>query len=68
MALSELTSTGIIFTMPNSDTGSRHLIELIKDFCEHHDFASSFISLGQIKYLSFLQYVDVLSATPQAAC
>ncbi|EAU75551.1 putative UDP-N-acetylglucosamine-2-epimerase [Synechococcus sp. RS9916] len=59
-ALSNLVNTGIIFTMPNSDTGSRPLMNLINNFCSDHEYASSYTSLGQIKYLSTLKYVDAV--------
>jgi GDP/UDP-N,N'-diacetylbacillosamine 2-epimerase (hydrolysing) len=58
-ALNRLDDTHFIFTKPNADTDSRVIIRLIDDFVEEHSQkAVSFISLGQLRYLSALQYVD----------
>ena len=57
-ALSQLTDTRLIFTLPNSDTDSRVIVKLISDFCQKNPNAVSFTSLGQLCYLSCLQYVD----------
>jgi len=57
-ALEELIDTAVIFTMPNADTGGDEITRMIKSFVEKHDFAKSFVSLGQLRYLSCLQYVD----------
>jgi len=59
VALSDLGSdVGLIFTMPNSDTGGRALFRQINDFCEQHLNAKAYTSLGQLRYLSCIQYVD----------
>jgi GDP/UDP-N,N'-diacetylbacillosamine 2-epimerase (hydrolysing) len=57
-ALSELEDTGLIFTMPNADTEGRVLFEKIEAFCAQHPQARAYTSLGQLRYLSCLQYVD----------
>jgi GDP/UDP-N,N'-diacetylbacillosamine 2-epimerase (hydrolysing) len=57
-ALSHLHDTTLIFTMPNADTGGRILIKMIEEFVKDNDNAKSFTSLGQLKYLSCLSYVD----------
>ncbi len=57
-ALSKLDNTGILFTMPNADTEGRAIFDLIHKFCSTNKSAKSFISLGQLKYLSCLQFVD----------
>jgi GDP/UDP-N,N'-diacetylbacillosamine 2-epimerase (hydrolysing) len=57
-ALSSLSDTGLIFTMPNADTGGRELSEMIRNFVEDHPNACVHTSLGQLRYLSCLQYVD----------
>jgi len=57
-ALEKLESTRLIFTMPNADTESRILFELVKDFVTNHDNAYSFVSLGQLRYLSCIQFMD----------
>ena len=57
-ALSELDNTGLIFTMPNSDTGGRVLFRQIEDFCHLHSNAKAYTSLGQLRYLSCIQHCD----------
>jgi len=57
-ALAELKDTGLIFTMPNADTEGRVLFEKIKVFCAEHPHARAYTSLGQLRYLSCVQYVD----------
>lgn len=51
----------IIFTLPNSDTGGRVIIPMIHDFAGRHPGrAVAFTSLGQLRYLSALQYVTAV--------
>ncbi len=57
-ALDNLEETNLIFTMPNADTDGRILIRMVEDFVERHTNAYAFTSLGQLRYLSCLQYVD----------
>jgi GDP/UDP-N,N'-diacetylbacillosamine 2-epimerase (hydrolysing) len=58
-ALGELEETSFIFTKPNADTDSRVIIEMIDDYVSQNSSKSiSFISLGQLRYLSALQFVD----------
>ena len=57
-ALSDLSDTGLIFTMPNADTGSRLLFQLINTFCSQHINSRVYTSLGQIRYLSCVAHVD----------
>ncbi len=60
-ALSELPeNTQLIFTMPNADSSSRQLSTLIHDFVSRHPNAKAYISLGQLKYLSCMQFVDAV--------
>jgi GDP/UDP-N,N'-diacetylbacillosamine 2-epimerase (hydrolysing) len=58
VALSELGNTGLIFTMPNADTGGRVLFRQIEDFCHSHSNAKAHTSLGQLRYLSCIQHFD----------
>lgn len=51
---------GIIFTKPNSDTDGRILIGMIDDYVERHSNAKSYISLGQLRYLSTIAYIDAV--------
>ena len=60
-ALTELKDTSFIFTKPNSDTNGRIIIQQIDDFvAKNPKIACCFKSLGQLRYLSGLQYVDVV--------
>jgi len=57
-ALKDLKDTTLIFTMPNADTDGRILMEQLKNFCASHNDAHLFSSLGHLRYLSCLQFVD----------
>ncbi len=57
-ALDELQDIGLIITMPNADTGGRVLFNKIKHFCIGRENAKAYTSLGQLRYLSCLRYVD----------
>jgi len=57
-ALSKLKETTLIFTLPNADTGGRVMIKMIEEFMHHSLNAYSYKSLGDIRYLSCLQFVD----------
>lgn len=57
-ALELLDETRIIFTMPNADTDSRVLIDMVRQYVADHSNACAFTSLGQLRYLSCIQYVD----------
>jgi GDP/UDP-N,N'-diacetylbacillosamine 2-epimerase (hydrolysing) len=48
-----------IFTMPNADTDGRIIINMIEDYVStNHKRAKAFKSLGQLKYLSTIKFVD----------
>ena len=58
-ALDELTDTALIFTHANSDKNGRIINKMIIEYVEtHKDKAVAFKSLGQLRYLSALQFVD----------
>lgn len=57
-ALHELKNTQLIFTMPNSDTGSRKMAGILEKFVEEHSNAIAYKSLGQLRYLSCMKWVD----------
>jgi GDP/UDP-N,N'-diacetylbacillosamine 2-epimerase (hydrolysing) len=57
-ALAQLRDTHLIFTMPNADTNSRELIEMVNGFVAGRSTAKAFTSLGQIRYLSCMHHVD----------
>lgn len=51
----------IIFTLPNSDTGGRIIISMIRDFVkQHQDRSIAFTSLGKKRYLSVLRYITAV--------
>lgn len=57
-SLAPLQQTRLIFTMPNADTEGRELARMVAAFCDAHDNARCFASLGQRRYLSCLKQVD----------
>ena len=60
-AIDELNDTNIIFTKANSDLDGRIINQMIDDYVIANSKKSAcFISLGQLKYLSALQYVDTV--------
>ncbi|MFC2097946.1 UDP-N-acetylglucosamine 2-epimerase [Bacteroidota bacterium] len=60
-ALDELEETRLIFTMPNADPGHTIIFDLINDYVNRNTRkASVFTSLGQIRYLSVLRFVDAV--------
>lgn len=50
----------VIFTKANSDTDGRVINQMIDDYVSKHTNAVSFISMGQLRYLSALQFVDAM--------
>ncbi len=59
-AVNKIEDTSIIFTMPNADTDGRIIFEMIEKFVEKKSNLKAFKSLGQLKYLSCLKYVDAV--------
>lgn len=58
-ALETFPDIKLIFTMPNSDNGSRKIMKRVIDFVEvNKGRATYFKSMGHLNYLSSLQYVD----------
>lgn len=58
-ALDEFTDTALIFTHANSDKNGRIINKMITEYVSSHkDKAVEFKSLGQLRYLSALQFVD----------
>lgn len=58
--LSEIKDTNIIFTKANSDAGGRIINSKLEKFVQKHPNSKVFTSLGQLRYLSALQYVDAV--------
>jgi GDP/UDP-N,N'-diacetylbacillosamine 2-epimerase (hydrolysing) len=60
-SLDKLENTLLIFTKANSDAGGRVINQMIDQFVgENSEKAIVFTSLGQLRYLSALQYVDAV--------
>jgi len=58
-ALDQLEETHLIFTKSNADTEGRSINKMIEDYVENHSYkAVAFTSLGQLRYLSSMQYID----------
>jgi GDP/UDP-N,N'-diacetylbacillosamine 2-epimerase (hydrolysing) len=57
--LADLTDVYFIFTMPNADSDSKIIKEMINEFVRNNlNTSISFTSMGNLNYLSTLQYVD----------
>jgi GDP/UDP-N,N'-diacetylbacillosamine 2-epimerase (hydrolysing) len=60
-AIDELKETKIIFTKSNSDTNGRIINQMIDEYVKNNPEKSiAFTSLGQLRYLSALQYIDAV--------
>ena len=59
-SISELKNTKIIFTKANSDTDGKVINRMIDSYVAKHDNAIAFISMGQLNYLSALQFMDTV--------
>ena len=60
-AINELDNTNIIFTKTNSDLNGKVINKMIDEYTSENPKKSvGFISLGQLRYLSALQYVDAV--------
>ena len=60
-ALSGLDDTRIIFTKPNADADGRVIASMIDEYTLRNTHkAISFINLGQLRYLSSMQFVDAV--------
>ncbi len=57
--LKDLKDIHLIFTMPNADSDSRIIKQMIDEFVSvHKERSISFTSMGHLNYLSTLQFVD----------
>ena len=60
-AIDNYPNAHIIFTKPNADNDGRVIINMIDTYVQKNSGrAVSFISLGQLRYLSALKYVDLV--------
>ncbi len=60
-ALDKLPDTGLIFTMPNTDTGHRVIVNKLQAFVQARGSRAILIpSMGQLNYLSTMKLVDAV--------
>lgn len=60
-ALDERKDIRVIFTMPNSDTGGKFIMQAIENFVKtHSDRTCAFKSLGFKRYLSAMKYIGAV--------
>ena len=55
-----LKDTNLIITKANSDSGGRIINQILEAYEKEYDNIKLFTSLGQLRYLSALQYVDTV--------
>jgi GDP/UDP-N,N'-diacetylbacillosamine 2-epimerase (hydrolysing) len=61
-ALDEIEGASILFTMPNADAGGRIIMRQIAAYVKKHPANTKVITnLGQLRYLSALQYVQLVA-------
>lgn len=61
-ALDKFPQLHILFTLPNADAGGRIIIKLIEKYVQQNpQRAKAFTSLGQLNYLSALQYCTLVA-------
>jgi len=53
-------AAGLIFTMPNADTGGRTIMRQIEDYVSSRTNAKAYVSLGQRRYLGVMSIADVV--------
>ena len=59
--MKDLTDTMLLFTRPNADTGHNSLNSLLEEFVSQHPANTRlYPSLGQLRYLSVMKYVDAV--------
>lgn len=60
-ALDYFDDSHIIFTQPNADADGRVIIEMIEQYRQRFpERVTSFVSLGSLRYLSLLKYMDAV--------
>jgi len=60
-ALDRFKDVKILFTMPNADTNGRIIIQMINKYIENNaGRCKAFVSMGTLKYLSTIKYVDAV--------
>jgi UDP-hydrolysing UDP-N-acetyl-D-glucosamine 2-epimerase len=59
-ALEKIQDTNLIFTKGNADTEGRIINDMIDQFCQKHQSAKAFHSLGHQNYLSLLSFATLV--------
>lgn len=59
-ACDKIENAKFIFTYANSDKEGRIINKMIDDYCQKNKNAKAFRSLGQLKYLSTLRFMDAI--------
>src|SRR5579871_2530941 len=60
-ALDQFPAMRIIFTLPNADENGRVIIEMVHEYVnKNNNRAKAFTSLGHLRYLSLLNYVQMV--------
>lgn len=59
-AVDSLKETGVILTMANSDTNGKIINKMIEEYVRTNENSIAFKSMGQLRYLSALQFVDTV--------
>jgi GDP/UDP-N,N'-diacetylbacillosamine 2-epimerase (hydrolysing) len=60
-ALDSFPDLNVIFTLPNADAGGRVIVRLIQEYAVNNpQKARAFVSMGRVKYLSAMNYGDVV--------
>ena len=57
-SIEELNDTNIIFTKANSDTNGKIINKTIDSYVANHNNSIAFTSMGQLNYMSALQFMD----------
>ena len=60
-------SVGILFTLPNADTGGRALLNMIDDFVSAHSNSHAYASMGSHLYLNTISQVDAIVGNSSSA-
>lgn len=57
-ALENFSDINLIFTMPGAEKGSKEILDKISEFVNKHSNAIFYKSLGHVKYISLMHYLD----------
>jgi UDP-hydrolysing UDP-N-acetyl-D-glucosamine 2-epimerase len=54
------TDTTVVFTYPNADTGSRRIIDSIREYAARNSRVHTFVNMGTQGYFSLMKYADAM--------